>query len=810
MYQRPRRPFCPALLLLVAVLFQVSAARADDPVIDYSTVPALESSGAYQYPSWTKVIACYGRYIYGLAENGSSSDTYIRILRWDPDTSTLVQVSSLSPTCSMLSSAVVAGQYLCVSYQNVGKRMDVYDLADPESPVLLSTYGNAQTELHALMTSIVFPDGQPRFVARTYWPSNPDKYPIALYSIDPMSGIITPNARYEPDYQITDISVTNTTAYFIYTDELQPSVRSATWYDINNLAVNVSYSLNATARNIAADSEESRVFMSYQNPRLDDWTNLEVSTHAVVGPEIILDDSKDTVDQVCYEPFLLRSSSAAGDHLHLYDASCPDEPFLYSSCNPSEAASQILVAQDTIFTRSSSRVNAQVIRQAYPAGSASHPFVSATDIVPYHKQGGSMSVCYVAGSDGIRAYYTSVPPLSDPLAPALVQGWGLANGFTVNSLSLSDNDMLVACIGRNVHTWKIGADPTQLTAFKTCQVPVDHSAEKALVYAGKLYVACGGPSGHLRVYSMPATEAGSITFLWEADTAGPAVDLVVQKKGTYVLAYVAEGNAGIEIFRTGDANGITKRGGLDTDDAQSIAIQGLTLYVADGAGGAKVIDATTPTSPVLLATLCGRDVQDVCVSGQELYALDGKLVRVFDVSTPSSPVRRGFLNAEAAAKALNATNRLWLADDDMIKLAYMQIGSAPSVVPTTQKADVYLDVSSNVMVWEFSWRTKEWTNPDLMKVVVRNPVAPSPGCLDFGATGMTFGYGDVGVSTFVRPSVDGGWLNTLRMEVGSCDTDCQYAFKGRCAIEANGMAYSETDEVSYSTPVCVQYQPGEE
>lgn len=800
---RCTRPQPVLALAILAGLICASVSMAD-PVINYSDYPDLTTKGTYQFSPSVSKIAAYGRYVYCLVDPSHSDE--ITMLRWNPTSDSFTNLGTLDVNALSLHDIVVTGHYLCVSYRNEGDFVRVYDVSTPSSPYLLST--TLYEDPLNFMTPFVYGDGIARFIAKTPYYS---AWRVNLYSLDPNDGSLSIPGHVNVDGSTSDIVVRNTSVYLAWTIATNScAVRGIDWSSIQYPIASDPYELTMAPVCITVDNEERRLYMSRSYQGSVPWSSIGITNKEVSGPEVVYDTSALTTAQLYYDPFLLRGVSTSGDKLWLYDASLPGSPDFYASSCISENPQQIEAFADSIYSQTGTYLNALIINQAYPAGSAGHPYVSATDIVPYHRQGGSMSVCYVAGSDGIRAYYTSVPPLSDPLAPALVQGWGLANGFTVNSLSLSDNDMLVACIGRNVHTWKIGADPTQLTAFKTCQVPVDHSAEKALVYAGKLYVACGGPTGHLRVYSMPATEAGSITFLWEADTAGSAVDLVVQKKGTYVLAYVAEGNAGIEIFRTGDANGITKRGGLDTDDAQSIAIQGLTLYVADGAGGAKVIDATTPTSPVLLATLCGRDVQDVCVSGQELYALDGKLVRVFDVTTPSSPVRRGFLNAEAVAKALNATNRLWLTDDDMIKLAYMQVGSAPAVVPTTEKADVYLDVSSNVMVWEFSWRTKEWTNPDLMKVVVRNPVTPSPGCLDFGATGMTFGYGDVGVTTFVRPSVDGGWLNTLRMEVGSCDTDCQYAFKGRCAIEANGMAYSETDEVSYSTPVCVQYQPGEE
>lgn len=793
-----RRPRLQAASMLAVLtwLLCVSIAAAD-PVTDYSDFPALTNKGTYESQSGIRKIAPYGRYVYCL-EYPTNSDE-IRMQRWNPASDSFTDLGSLDVNALSLHDIVVTGHYLCVSYQNYGDFVKVYDISNPSSPDLLSTSPDA--EPLNFMTPIVYPDGIARFLA---WTPFGATYRINLYQISQSNGELSSPGFVVATPTTADIVTRNTSVYIAYSDLANtPRALGINWSNPQVPASDQPYALDGRAYRITPDNEERRLFMSYQD--FTEWSSLGITDIKVTGPEVVYETSLFTTEQLYHDPFLLRGvANTSGDKLRLYDASLSCSPDFYVSACPSENPAQIEAFADSVYSKTSSYLNALIINQAYPAGSASHPFDSATDIVAYHTQGDTMSVCYVAGSSGIRIFYTSVPPLSDPLAPVPVQAT-LLPGEAINSLSISDNDMLVACYEDYVHTYKIADSPDSPQFYKAIGLPSGCTAEKAVVYAGKMYVACG--SGGVRIYNMPATESGSITF-WRAysTTTGPAVDLVVKKKDAYILAYVAEGDAGIEILRTNDTNGITRRGRLDTRNAQRLALQETKLYVADGVGGAKIIDVTSATSPSLTDSICGSDVRDVSVAGNELYALDGNLVRVYDVSTPASPARRGLLNAQATTQALDVSKRIWLVDSDALKLAYMQEGTAPSVVPSTIKADVYLDVSSNTMTWEFSWRTKEWTNPALMEAVIRNPSTPPPGCLSFGTSGTTIAYGDGGVTAFVRPTIDGGWLNVLRYEAGYCDANCDYIVKGRCAIESSGMEYAETAEVSFSTTVCIQYE----
>ena len=84
----------------------------------------------------------------------------------------------------------------------------------------------------------------------------------------------------------------------------------------------------------------------------------------------------------------------------------------------------------------------------------------------------------------------------------------------------------------------------------------------------------------------------------------------------------AVSNWGLEIF---SINGTLKRiGEIGTPgNAQALAIDGETAYVADGASGVHLVDVTQPASPQIVKTLRGfQDARGVHLANGNLYTLD--------------------------------------------------------------------------------------------------------------------------------------------------------------------------------------------
>ncbi len=126
--------------------------------------------------------------------------------------------------------------------------------------------------------------------------------------------------------------------------------------------------------------------------------------------------------------------------------------------------------------------------------------------------------------------------------------------------------------------------------------------------------------------------------------------------------YVAAHSHGIRIFSLASPEAPAEVGRLETGfvDAFAIAVEGGTAWVADGAGGLKVVDVSDPAAPVIfagedLASAAGTS-EDVTVRGGRVYvAAGGAGVAVYDAGDLGS--RR--LHATGGA----AESLCWIGDD---------------------------------------------------------------------------------------------------------------------------------------------------
>ena len=63
-------------------------------------------------------------------------------------------------------------------------------------------------------------------------------------------------------------------------------------------------------------------------------------------------------------------------------------------------------------------------------------------------------------------------------------------------------------------------------------------------------------------------------------------------------AYVADGDAGLQVIDVSNPANPQRVGGYDTSgDAQGVAVSGNYAYVADGGAGLQVIDVSNPANP---------------------------------------------------------------------------------------------------------------------------------------------------------------------------------------------------------------------
>ena len=110
----------------------------------------------------------------------------------------------------------------------------------------------------------------------------------------------------------------------------------------------------------------------------------------------------------------------------------------------------------------------------------------------------------------------------------------------------------------------------------------------------------------------------------------------------------AASNWGLEIFTLIEPTQPARIGEIATPGrARSVAVEGETAYVADGAAGVQIIDTSVPSKPRIVKTLGGfTNVHRVRVADSKLYALDherGMLVfNVQDIHNARVPRPRRF------------------------------------------------------------------------------------------------------------------------------------------------------------------------
>jgi len=86
----------------------------------------------------------------------------------------------------------------------------------------------------------------------------------------------------------------------------------------------------------------------------------------------------------------------------------------------------------------------------------------------------------------------------------------------------------------------------------------------------------------------------------------------------------------------------------------------------------------------------------------------------------------------------------------------------------------YTALPGEAAIWEFNWRTQDWSNPALDRVVVEDNVGQPPECT-IGSLELRQDH--VGVEVTVEPYPGGGFLHKLVWSGASCVGGCSYKYK---------------------------------
>ncbi|MHB1036756.1 MAG: Ig-like domain-containing protein [Pirellulales bacterium] len=287
----------------------------------------------------------------------------------------------------------------------------------------------------------------------------------------------------------------------------------------------------------------------------------------------------------------------------------------------------------------------------------------------------------------------------------------------------------------------VDLNPTQLGSLDTAGVAYDVAIVGTLAY-----VADGNAGLQILDIANPAAPIR----LGGYDTAGSAFDVVVS--GT--RAYVTDQSAGLVILDVSNPAAPAPLGGYDTlGSARGVAVAGTLAYVADHTGGLVIIDVSDPAAPVergVLAT--GSFAQGVTVSGTLVYVAYGNGgLGIVDASNPAAPVALGTFDTTGYASGVDLAGTLAYVADGSAGLVIIDVAN-PSAPVRLGGLDTSGGAHSAAVRGTLAYVADDAAG--LVIIDARDPAAPLRlGGLD--TSGHAYGVAMSGTLAYVADGADG-------------------------------------------------------
>ncbi len=134
------------------------------------------------------------------------------------------------------------------------------------------------------------------------------------------------------------------------------------------------------------------------------------------------------------------------------------------------------------------------------------------------------------------------------------------------------------------------------------------------------------------------------------------------------VAYVADGIGGLRIIDVSTPSNISELGSYSASESNtySVAVSGNYAFLADGNGGFKVIDISSSSSPTLKAQIPFGNVYDIAVNDTVAYlAASGDGLQTVDIFDPLNPSSLGGKNRGRKAWGVGVSGSYaFIADGD--------------------------------------------------------------------------------------------------------------------------------------------------
>lgn len=410
----------------------------------------------------------------------------------------------------------------------------------------------------------------------------------------------------------------------------------------------------------------------------------------------------------CDTPGLARQVRVSGNRAYVadhaagfsvIDVSDPTRPALLGTSATADFAEGLAVASNNVFVAAAGR-GLQIFNAANPLA----PSLSAEFNTPGHAESLTLVSNRAFVADGNRGL--QIIDINNPAAPTAVGEFQTdGDAFQIQVIS---NRAYVASGISKVSVVDVGnpAAPVQLTtslageSVRGLQIIGPHALyadrNSGLVIADLLGFGPIGPSiadftrsgaavvGRELVLSVAVEGTPPLSYQWRWNgvplTNSVAVSgatqphlqlpsLSLTNSGNYtVIISNAQGSvtSSVAALVVSDFGAPVARGVFNTPGpANATAVFGNTGFIADGAGGLRMVSLTNLDNPTALGSFAPTgSVFGLCLQTNRLYlALGSNGVAILDISTPEQPVQIGAFDTPGMALTLDVVNgRAFVAD----------------------------------------------------------------------------------------------------------------------------------------------------
>jgi chitodextrinase len=425
-----------------------------------------------------------------------------------------------------------------------------------------------------------------------------------------------------------------------------------------------------------------------------------------------------------------RVSVTGGTHIHvvgtrayvsegiagfgIVDVSTPSSPKLLGSVDTPGTADDVAVSGNTAFVADNSSV--QVVNIATPT--APTIVTSLADTAAAAVVSGNR--LYTTDGGSFRVF-----DITTPAAPTLLNS---SNSFGSQNLDITGSNVLLADPDVTSTTGGLYIENvSSLPPVVTAQV-YDFNGESGVAVSGTLAVVGGVKT--FKVVSLANPAVPVVTGSLTATALGGASLINVAINGTTAYALVSvggnPGHTDLVVIDVSTPSAPAIRGRVSLTAGDALALSGSYAYVAAATAGFAVVNISNPASPTIASTLAfgAGTATDVKVAGGYAYVADSSSLQVVNIANPAAPtIATTLANSGSAASILGS--RLYTTDGGTFRIYDITTPSSPvQLSATTSYGATGVAVIGTTAYLDTPAQAHSDANGGVRVVNVSNPASP--------------------------------------------------------------------------------------